>query len=368
MMGERRIIPVTPNKRRAPALYELIGNKDRDPPAPPAAPPFAPPSAAQPPAAPSAAAPAPAPVAPPRPEVARAVPARPDPGRTAPLEQPRPAHVPAHGVPAVTPSIATPRTLEPAPARGPMAHAPNAPASPTRAETEEDDAPDTKVFGITPGSRLNIPVGFAFIAMAVVIAAVLGAYMLGYDKRTKEGRQEQERLAARESGGIVDPTRLPLGDLTPSEPSRPTPGGVPTPTRGGTQAPPANAAPGKEPTVPAAGAGAAPGTPRVIVVKSSKDDPRRDGLNYPTVASLPIKEATAAAEFLVSKGYATALVPSPSDSRLFMVIPMIGVERANYQKASESASKTLRDLGRAFKRDQKGATDFNDLFWKKYER
>lgn len=356
MMGERRIIPVTPNKRRAPALYELIGNKDRDPPE------GTQPLAASPVGTGAQRAPTPA-VPPSAAAVARAPAA---PARPAPLETARPS-APAPAITAA-PTIATPRVLEPTPQAAPSRPAPVG---------SEDDEDGTKVFGITPGSRLNIPVGFAFIAMAVVIAAVLGAYMLGYDKRNREARLEEERLAAREGGAIVDPTRLPIDGATDPAPRQVTPptsvsarsspgsgSGAQNPPRGtNTPAnPPANTANPREPAPTIAN------QPRLIVVKTPKEDPRNDGMNYPTVASLPIKEATAAGEYLVSKGYATALVPSPSDSRLFMVIPLIGVERSNYQKGSEAAARTLRDLGRAFKRDQKGATDFNDLFWMKYDR
>lgn len=332
MMGERRIIPVTPNKRRAPALYELIGNKDRDgvQPGAPATPP-----------APVHTAPVKAPSAPettkrpPAAEVARATPG--------------PAPLPAR-----TSGVAS-----------------SAPTRVLEADTDED-RPGTRVLGITPGSRLNIPVGFAFIAAAVVLAAVLGAYMLGYDKREKEARRELERLAARESGEIVDPTRLPIRGFERDATLRQTPqvgsGTQPAQRPGATAARPG--------PVPAASNLSATNEPgkvgsggaRLHVVKSPKDDPRVPGLNYPTVATLPVREATAAAEFLVSRGYSTAVVPSTSDSRLFMVIPLIGVERSNYQKGSEEAGRVLRDLGRAFKRDHKGATDFNDLFWKKFDR
>ncbi|MBN8645050.1 MAG: hypothetical protein J0L61_07390, partial [Planctomycetes bacterium] len=205
--------------------------------------------------------------------------------------------------------------------------------------------------GITPGSRLNIPVGFAFIGLAVVIAVVLGAYMLGYNKSEKKFKADQQRQEAQESAGIVDPTAPKFSDLeqaaAPRQASRPDPVTAPPPTK------PA------EPEKPAA---------RFVVVKTAKEDPRKDGLNYPTVATLPIKEATATAEYLLSKGYSAALVPARNDNRLFMVIPLVGLDREGYQKNKDSVERTLRDLGRAFKRDQKGAADFNDLFWVKYDK
>lgn len=290
MMGERRIIPVTPNKRRAPALYELIGNKPPQPTPPPVA------------AAPSRAAPATAPAA-----------------RPVPVAEPK------------RPAVAA---MERELAGG---------------DTEDSE----RVLGITPGSRLNIPVGFAFIGLAVVIAVVLGAYMLGYNKSETKFKADQQRQAAEEGGGIVDPTASPFSDLEKSaaarQPTRPDP--VVT-------APPANK-PVAEPEKPAA---------KVYIVKSPKEDPRRDGLNYPTVATLPIKEATATAEYLVSKGYSAALVPARNDNRLFMVMPLVGLDREGYQKNKDSIERTLRDLGRAFKRDLKGAADFNDLFWVKYDK
>ncbi len=312
MMGERRIIPVTPNKRRAPALYELIAPKPREDPEA-AAP------ASRTPATPPAPTPAPAPR-----------PAAPQP------REPEPAPAPRHVVP------------QPAPR--PVAVAPT-----TYQPVEDDEPASDKVLGITPGSRLNIPVGFAFVAIALVIAAVIAAYSLGYNKMEQQAAKEKASELQRQNQGIVDPTATNVPTLT----SGTDPTAQPT-TASATR-------PAPKPQPPAPEAKPAPAA-KVTVVKSPKEDPRKPGLNYPTVATLPIKEATAAAEYLVSKGYPTILAPSSNDSRLFTVVPLIGLERENYQKSSEAEARKLRDLGRAFKRDQKGATDFNDLFWKKFER
>ena len=306
MMGERRIIPITPNKRRTPALYELITSKAipaDEPPAPPA------PAPSQ-----------PAPAQPARQQPAAPTPHRPPPTASAPASQ-----------------AAAPRPVTVAPT----------------AFTAADEEPENdRVLGLTPGSRLNIPVGFAFIALAIVIAALLGAYMLGYTKMQKLAQAEKDREAVQEGSGIIDPTAQPL-----RVPIDPAPNRVQTPAN--TPRQPVAAPPTEQPQ---------PAGARVIFAKSPKEDPRKVGLNYPTVATLPIKEATAAAEYLVSKGHPTVVAPSTSDSRLFTVVPLIGLERDGYQKNSEAAARTLRELGRAFKRDLKGATDFNDLYWKKFDR
>jgi uncharacterized protein (UPF0333 family) len=331
MMGERRIIPVTPNKRRAPALYELIAPKPRETDDAAAAAAAARAPHAQP--APTPAAPRPAPVAP------------------APTHTAKPTFAPN------TPNAHTPR-----PAPAPVAVAPT---TYTAAQAPIDDEPESdKVLGITPGSRLNIPVGFAFVAMALVIAAVIAAYSLGYSKMEKQVEARKAGELAKQNEGIVDPTATQTGgSATPVIPGINNAGANPsTATQPNRQPSQATKPPAPQPEEPK------PTSPRVTVVKSAKDDPRKVGLNYPTVATLPIKEATAAAEFLVSKGYPTILAPSPSDSRLFTVVPLIGLEREGYQKNSEAEARKLRELGRAFKRDQKGATDFNDLFWKKFDR
>lgn len=302
MMGERRIIPVTPNKRRAPALYELIAPKPRD----------------------GVDAPEPA---------ARATPPTPTPSQPAPQQTPRPA--------------------QQAPATQPRPVA----VAPATYDGDDDEPPSDKVLGITPGSRLNIPVGFAFVGVALVIAAIIAAYSLGFNKserRTKERDDEQLQL---QNQGIVDPTANNIPGILGGAPAGTNPAGNVAQPPKQTNAP--------KPQPPAEDAKPAV---RVTLVKSSKDDPRKPGFNYPTVATLPIKEATAAAEYLVSKGYPTILAPSSSDTRLFVVVPLIGLERENYQKSSEAEARKLREIGRAFKRDQKGASDFNDLFWKKFDR
>jgi len=204
------------------------------------------------------------------------------------------------------------------------------------------------VLGISPGSRLNLPIGFAFVAMAIVIAVVIGAYALGYSKREKEYKQKQELDAAREPGMVKDP----LAGLM--DPSAPAPGAGAAPP----QAPvDTRAEPPPEP--------ARQSSAQLYVVKTLKDDPRKAGVNYPTVATLPFKEASAAGQFLVAKGYSVALVPAPRDPKLLMVVPLIGLDRDGFRRDKDSIEKTLKDLGRSYKRDQKGASDFFDLFWVK---
>lgn len=302
MMGERRIIPVTPNKRKSPALYELIAPKSRPETERPAAAPAAPSSPAAP-AQPAARSPAPASA--------------------------------SSNIPATRP----------------------APVSVAPRELAADDPldQDEKFLGLSPGSRLNIPIGFAFIGMAVVIAAVIVAYSLGYGTREKELKNDAAKTAANDARGIVDPIAdpSPFDSGAPQTPGQPS-NGVAKP------APRPEPAPVKEQPKTAAA--------KVYIVKGAKDDPRRPGTNYPVVARLPIKESTAAAEFLVSKGVPTAVVPS-SDPRLFLVVPLTGLERGAFgTTARDATEKTLKDIGRAFKREQKGATDFFDLFWDKFER
>lgn len=283
MMGERRIIPVTPNKRRSPALYELIASTQG-------------------------------------------------------------AEAPAVGTGTARASSAV--SASPA-ARG---------AASLRAD--EPPVAQERVLGLTPGSRLSIPIGFAFTALAVMIGLVLGAYALGYNTMQKKAQAIREQEAAHEARGVIDPTNLPSGLLE-----------LPVRRPGATDRSGASGVPIKPPDPESTKTATAPppAPAKLTLVKSTKDDPRKTGMNYPVVATLPIKEATAAGEYLVARGYATVLAPSPRDSRLFMVIPLTPIDRDGFKsRANEQVERSLKEIGRSFKREARGATDFFDLFWVKY--
>ena len=297
MMGERRIVPQAPNKRRSPALYELIAGQSRDD-------------------VPGAAAGTPTPRTPPTSTGVAGVEAKPSAAR-----------------------VQQPVRVEPA-----VRHAP----------FEDED----RVLGISPGRVLRVPIGYVFMGVFVVLVALFTTYTIGYKQRDNLAQRDKELAAQNETRQIVDPMiqrSLPPAAVT--HPPTATPPVAAPPTHANTKSI-------TDPTEnPAAGSSSS--AARLTVVEKPADDPRQVGLNYAVVATLPLREATAAGQYLASKGFGVALVPL-SDKKLWQVTPTRGFEGDKYQAAEGKAfEKSIKDLGKAFKRDMKGASDFSDLFWRK---
>jgi len=107
---------------------------------------------------------------------------------------------------------------------------------------------------------------------------------------------------------------------------------------------------------------------RVLTVEAgSPDDPRRPGLNYFCLATMPPKyraEAEKAVRFLQRNRVDAAIVSV--DNRWLQVIALKGFEKATSPPARDY-ERLLRALGKAWKAEHRGWSDWHDLYAIKYQ-
>ncbi len=142
----------------------------------------------------------------------------------------------------------------------------------------------------------------------------------------------------------------------------------------------------RPPVVPEQGASSEPRSKPSATAPSALpvfgDDPRQKGSNYLIVAKLFLKDATAAAQYLTENGIPSVVVPPEGVDSLklqedrrgnWLVIVRAGYSSEEYSKPAAEAQraevmKRVKQLGRRWKEDRKGASSFADSFWDKYGR
>ncbi|HBS29423.1 MAG TPA: hypothetical protein DEB06_08230 [Phycisphaerales bacterium] len=204
------------------------------------------------------------------------------------------------------------------------------------------------------GRVVRVPIGYFFFAGLLVLALVVGGYVVGYKKRDAEADAERQRDAQRALSGVTDP----LSGPGPSGPGSGPPG-VAEPVRGPDPRP---AGGGAQPNRSQTSAG-----PRIVRVERPGDDPRRAGLNYLVIATLPQADAERAAEFLVGNGLEIGLVKADHRPSWREVVDLRGLEPSQLGDASDRVRQQITALGREFKRQGRGAVDFADAYWKKHQ-
>ena len=109
-------------------------------------------------------------------------------------------------------------------------------------------------------------------------------------------------------------------------------------------------------------------------------DPRQIGWNYLTIATLFRQDATAAAQFLTDNGVACVVVApegkSPEDllqdrRANWLVVAREGIAPDQYKTPAAQARRSqlvgeVKKLGKRWKQDQKGSSDFADPYWNKF--
>lgn len=198
-----------------------------------------------------------------------------------------------------------------------------------------------------PGRVIAVPVGYFWIGAAAAVLLLIAAYVIGYKQHEREAREALHQESQQQFEGVVDPTNTPA----PPVKAPVNPGLI-------TQTPPNQDAliNGSRHEL------------RLVTARTNADDPREPGLNYFIVANLPRAESERAGQFLVSKGVAAML--APADNRGFcQVVALRGFPAGTLdEKECVQYKERLRSIGREYKRDQKGPTDFADLFPKKHRR
>jgi hypothetical protein len=220
-----------------------------------------------------------------------------------------------------------------------------------------------------PGRNVKIPVGYVYMAIAVVLFVVVLAYVYGFasGERSAKDKLDQRRieeLAQQAALPKVDP--LKAGETPPSirsegreehrEPARDGGGarpqrGTPAGDRRGETAPPAT-----PPAHPEQDLGPAPGT-----------DPRVPGLNYFVLAHTSTVGGQRIVEFCRRHGLDAHLVPDNNGSlRVVIVTPGFA---SGDRKSPEIAAleSRIRAVGIKFRDAGSNNRDFGDAYPMKFK-
>lgn len=216
---------------------------------------------------------------------------------------------------------------------------------------------------VSGGRVIRLPMGWVFVAVALMV----GLCWLAYEGGFRRGRTVERNERLQSQGPIEGPERDPLLNVGGTDGARPA---APTPNRpapivaGTTQAKPSAPAASqgkpstKEPVAGGPGASPAP-SPQPVQIGG---DPRTPGLNYFVVARLPQEDAEKAAAFLSARGVGTAVIPD-NNPKFMRVIASRGFAKADLNGPEASKLKAdIRKAGRAYKSEAKGPTDFADLY------
>jgi hypothetical protein len=186
-----------------------------------------------------------------------------------------------------------------------------------------------------------VPAGYVFVVAAVVVAAGLLGYVIGFGRAERIAEADAARRA-QQTATVNDPlSEAPLNlDLT-----------APTP---------------EEPVEDEASAGAEAGPPAQPERAADEGDPRTAGLNYYVIVRDLPAEGARLVEWLEARG--VAAMTEPVSGGLVKVIVLQGFPRGQASSARALAFKEhLRELGRRWKRDFRGSSDFSDLYLEKYD-
>jgi len=213
--------------------------------------------------------------------------------------------------------------------------------TPPRAHVESI-APEAAPASAGPSSPriIRLPIGYIYVALAVVVVAIVGSYFVGVSRGT------QRALQTLEGGGsqppINDPT-LNAGDGGGANP------GAGTPIQNRNTAP--NPAPGNaaSPTNPG---------PTMPGRRTLDRDTRQAGLNYIIIERFEPDEAWAVKEFLKRNGI-DVLVLKDNNPALLQVVTAEGFRGWSSNAAAQALDQKLERLGRQWRSRERGSKDFS---------
>lgn len=255
-----------------------------------------------------------------------------------------------------------------------------APVRPEPADEADDRGP---ILG--PGRAIRMPVGYFFFVAAAVIAVGVGGYLLGYQHRDAEHEEARRGAVPEPLLPITDPLNEPgvgvggIAGVDQARPNRPgsnAGGSVQGSAAGdarasgagrpGTAAGTANTGdPARPGIVGGPGVRDGVGFPGVTVVSRETPDPRERGLNYAVIASLGEERALLAARYLAGRGVEVVVVPGQNGR--FDIVSRAGFAGGAYkERAGRSLETRIREIGRAFRQEHGGPTDFSDMWWKRF--
>lgn len=225
------------------------------------------------------------------------------------------------------------------------------------ADADAVAASSTSARADEPG-RFTVTPSVLLLAGAGVIMVCVLVWSVAYDV----GRNEAEEAARRElrlqaEGTVRDPlnTDLPLNRSLVKPETRPP----------------------QAPSAPAGSTGAAASRPSGVAVPSPIGDPREVGKNYLQLVTTDKADADAIVKFLAENGVGAFHVPldgpgtGANNRARFVVFCTRGITPEEF-KAQSPARTELYDavgrLGKVWKKERRGSTDFAGRMWSKYTR
>lgn len=267
---------------------------------------------------------------------------------------------------------APPAATAPPPKPAPRASEPPPPPPPVPTPLASNEHAES---WLAPSKTYRVPGGYILIAGVAVVAIAVGAYSLGFNVSQQQKEEADAQQHRDQLSNINDPTLNTgsgqvSGTRTISPPqSTPTrdPGSVP-PTRSNAGANrPIDLSAASEPAQRRPTGGS---TGRITGYKQGPNDPdpRTAELNYFILASfLQPEEADKAVDFFAANGVAAARL-KPNNRGLCTLVALEGFPsgETRSETALEYKANLLR-LGRDYRRNHGGGTDFSDLYLKKHQ-
>lgn len=219
---------------------------------------------------------------------------------------------------------------------------PQATPQPARARTSESPG--------RTGSRQSITVNvvWVWLALAGVLAALLGVWSIAY---WRGGSEARERLARYEPAETNVP---PVAAPKPNVPNKPVPT-LDKPVGTSKLPAPAETSPKQGTQTPAAPA----------------SDTRQVGFNYLLCASgLEKSAAEGAAGYLTQNGVPAIAVPTSKGGSKYTVYTLLGIPSGSLDdqlKVRNDHKAEVTRLGKQWRKDHPGASDFSDAYWEKYK-
>ena len=205
------------------------------------------------------------------------------------------------------------------------------------------------------GRTIRVPAGYIFVVAAVILASGIFGYVIGYGR----AKDVAKRAAAQEKAqlSVNDPLDSGPPNLNLTAPRIEEPrieSRLPITPRD------------EDSASDSSGVADADSTPVEQPAAPEPDgDPRIAGLNYYVlVRDLPA-EGERLVEWLGAQGIPA--MTEPVSGGLVKVIVLDGFERGQASSARALSFKQyLRELGARWKRDQRGSSDFSDLYLEKH--
>jgi hypothetical protein len=219
-----------------------------------------------------------------------------------------------------------------------------------------------------PAGELRVPMTRVYMAIAVTMLFLVGAWAAGYYFGVKDGKAQLDRVV----GGGVGEQPVVLPPVATNETgTRTSPPGQPVNQ-------PTNPASTNNPGLTPAGITPAPaGSPWVLALGGVRAvDPRVQGSNYLALATLPPDQTLDAITFLDAKGLRAVGVPVDSGGRsannparytlisLGLAVPSGQFNSTVDQRRAHEA--LVRTLGSEWQRAHRGGSDFSQTQWIRY--